>query len=332
MCGRFALHHSTEQVLERFGVQRVLFPLTAHYNIAPSQRIAVITQGKETGERYLEGYKWGLVPFWARDPIVGQRLINARAETLAEKPAFKHALTRRRCIIPASGFFDWKKEGDERLPQYVRPREGPLFAFAGLWEEWLTPEGWPLRTCVLITAETKRLLAPLRNRMPAILRAADEAAWLDTSLQNATELRRLLQPYPAQQMDVYPVSQRVNSAACDDPRCIELAADARQSVSLLLDAKAERKPSRLPPRRRHVMRDFVVPGEQVFFKTRSFTRDDYTRWHPVVDVETGHVFCDCPDFRFRHAGHEPDILTPQHWCKHLARAVRNCQRHGEVRI
>ncbi len=331
MCGRFTLHHVTEEVVERFGVNQVFFPLTARYNIAPSQRIAVITEGRVTGARYLEGYKWGLVPFWSRDPDIGHRLINARAETLAKKPAFKYALTRRRCIIPASGFFEWKKGGDERFPLHIRPRGGEFFGFAGLWEEWMTPQGWAIRTCTLITTETNRLLAPLHDRMPAILRPQDEAAWLDPSNQNGLELLRLLQPYPVEKMEVYPVSQRVNLPAFDDVECIEPVEDARHLLPQILHSTEATKLHRLPPKRRQVLRDFAVPG-QVFFKTRSFTRDDYTYWHPVVDLETGHVFSDCPDFRFRHAEYEPDVMTPQHWCKHLARAVKNCERHGELQL
>jgi hypothetical protein len=196
----------------------------------------------------------------------------------------------------------------------------------------MTPEGWPMRTCAIITTETNRLLAPLHHRMPAILRRNDEAAWLDTSVQNVPDLLRLLQPYPGEKMDIHPVSRRVNSTACDDPQCIEPVEDVQNVVPVIPQKKTDGKSRQLPPRRRHVLRDFVAPDGQVFFKTRSFTRDDYTRWHPVVDTETGHVLCDCPDFRYRHAEHEPDVMTPQHWCKHLARAVKNCKRHGEISV
>jgi putative SOS response-associated peptidase YedK len=221
MCGRFTLHHAGEEIAERFGVQQVLFPLEPRYNIAPSQPVAVVLEQDEG--RCLDAYKWGLVPFWAKDPKIGNRMINARAETLAEKPSFRAALTRRRCLIPADGFYEWKKEGDARRPFHIRLRDGKPFAFAGLYEEWQAPDGAPLRTCAIITVEPNPLMAQVHNRMPAILDADAREAWLDPALKDAPRLQKLLTPYPEQEMEAYPVSRRVNAPTFDGPECIRPA-------------------------------------------------------------------------------------------------------------
>lgn len=218
MCGRFTLTQPAQAVAERFGVQLMLFKPSPRYNIAPSQPVAVVVQN---GERRLEVCQWGLVPFWAKDPEIGNRLINARAETLAEKPAFKYSLTRRRCLIPADGFYEWRKEGNRRVPVYIRRRDGGLFAFAGLWDEWQSPDGSPLRTCTIITTEPNALIATIHNRMPAILKPEHEALWLDPSLKDPTQLLRMLQAYPEAELEAYPVPPRVNNPNSDDPLCIQ---------------------------------------------------------------------------------------------------------------
>lgn len=220
MCGRFTLTQSTQAVAQRFGVQFVLFECLPRYNIAPSQPVAVVLQN---GGRRLEACRWGLVPFWAKDLEMGSRLINARAETLAEKPAFKYSLARRRCLIPADGFYEWRKEGNRRIPVYIRRRDGGLFAFAGLWDEWQSPDGSPLRTCTIITTEPNALIAPIHHRMPAILKPEHETLWLDPSLKEPTQLLAVLQAYPETELEAYPVSARVNSPNHDDPSCIQPA-------------------------------------------------------------------------------------------------------------
>jgi putative SOS response-associated peptidase YedK len=222
MCGRFTLHHSTEEVIERFSVKEVSFTLTPRYNIAPSQPIAAVT---EKSPRYLEGFKWGLVPFWAKDPKIGNKMINARAETLLEKPAFKQALMRRRCLIPADGFYEWKAEGKGKVPLHIRLRTSRLFAFAGLWEEWKSPEGELLRTCTIITSEPNDLISQIHNRMAVILKPEHESIWLDNSIKDLDELMNLLQPYPDKEMEVYPVSKRVNSPSFEDSECIRSIAE-----------------------------------------------------------------------------------------------------------
>ncbi|MBV9470355.1 MAG: SOS response-associated peptidase [Abitibacteriaceae bacterium] len=330
MCGRYTLHHSTQEVAERFGVEQALLSLKPRYNVAPSQQVPVITQEREFGLRYLEGYQWGLVPFWAKDASVGQRLINARAETADERPAFKWAIGRRRCIIPADGFYEWKREEKERIPVYFSRPEGELFGLAGLWEEWKRPDGSVLHSCAIMTTVANGLVDPVCTRMPVILRPQDEAAWLDPRNQNVPELMRLLRPYPEDEMEAWLVSQHVNSPFFDDPSCAEPIKDRQETLNWIAASAALLKKQNRLPKRRCVRRDHVVPGGQVFFQTKSFTRSDGTRWHPIVDIESGPVFCDCPDFHFRHARHEPDIFTPQFWCKHVARAVENCRRHGEI--
>lgn len=223
MCGRFTLHHDTEAVAERFQVQETLVAPPPRYNIAPTQPVAVVIQSD--GTRRLDGFRWGLVPFWAKDDTIGNRLINARAETLREKPSFKHAIERRRCLIPADGFYEWKRLSDRRKePMHIRRADGDLFAFAGLWEEWKDPEsGQPLRTCTIITVPPNPLLSTIHDRMPAMLRPEDEALWLDTPGVAKEEALLLLQPYPDMAMEAYPVSRAVNTPAVDDPICIEPA-------------------------------------------------------------------------------------------------------------
>lgn len=217
MCGRFTLTRATDEVAQRFGADAGQFRLPLQYNIAPTQIVAAVRQN---GARTLEAFQWGLIPFWARDPQIGSRLINARAETLAEKPAFKHALTRRRCLIPSDGFYEWKKEGRSRQPVYIRRRDGALFAFAGLWETWESPEGEVRRTCVIITVEPNALLAGIHNRMPAILTPENESVWLDPDEKSPARLLSCLTPYSAEEMEYYPVSRLVNSPANDSPECL----------------------------------------------------------------------------------------------------------------
>jgi putative SOS response-associated peptidase YedK len=344
MSARISLHGGgapdlQRKISERFGAQRMLFPLAPRYNIAPHSRIAVITQDRatrqpqtqkmEVGTRYLEGYGWGFVPFWATPEDAEHRLAFARSETLPDKPAFRRSFLQRRCLIPANGFFLFKKHEGRMVPLYVRPRENQYFAFAGIWDEWVSPAGLPIRTVALITTEANRRLAPLHQRMPAILRMQDESDWLDPAHQNADELQRLLQPAPAKSLSIYAVSPRVQFENFNHSEAVQPLKNSEE-ILRELGIAAPKKRGRYAPRKRALRREYSTPDGQVFFKTRSFSRDEYISWHPVVDTSDGHVFCDCPDFRFRHAAHEPRLATPQHWCKHINRAVRNCRRHGEI--
>ena len=215
MCGRFTLYHSPDEVAERFAVsdllENQLLETEARYNIAPTQNVAVVTQN---GARHLESYHWGLIPSWAKDAAIGNKMINARAETLAEKPSFRTALTRRRCLIPADGFYEWQAPADGakggKTPTYLHRTDGGLFAFAGLWDEWHAPDGSPLRSCTIITTTPNSVAAKIHDRMPVILRPNDEALWLDHAVTDTRDLLSLLVPYPADAMEAYPVSRRVN--------------------------------------------------------------------------------------------------------------------------
>jgi putative SOS response-associated peptidase YedK len=217
MCGRYTLRHSVEEIAERFNVTNVAFEPGPRYNIAPTQHIAGIT---DDGERKLRPFVWGLVPFWAKDPQIGNRMINARAETIAEKPAYKHAVARRRCLIPADGFYEWMRTDGQRTPMYIHFKDGRLFAFAGIWERWVPPEGPELLTCSVVTVEPNRLVAPIHNRMPAILTPEGEDAWL-SSTRTVADVLPFLRPYDSDAMEAYPVSRRVNSPLNDDPTCAD---------------------------------------------------------------------------------------------------------------
>jgi putative SOS response-associated peptidase YedK len=237
MCGRYTLRHSTQQVVMRFQVAEVIDATFAEmqsnaprYNIAPTQPVAVVT---ENSPRTLEMMRWGLVPSWAKDPSIGSRMLNARAETLTEKPSYRTALTRRRCIIPADGFYEWKKQGAAKQPLRIHRKDDALFGFAGLWDEWTSPDGSPLRTCTIITTGPNSLMAAIHNRMPAILRPEDEADWLSGAPKSVNDLLAMLVPYPEEEIEAHPVSTAVNSVANDGADCIE-AIDARPDLSLPL--------------------------------------------------------------------------------------------------
>lgn len=219
MCGRFAFYSPKEAVLAVFGVE-LPFDLAPHYNVAPTQLVTALRASPTGG---LEGtqLRWGLVPFWARDPSIGNRLINARAETLATKPAFRNALRRRRCVILASGFYEWRRHGAGKTPYYIAPRDGRPLAFAGLWERWEHGET-PLETCTIITTDASRTLHELHERMPVILPPAAVAVWLDPG-QSTASLQPLLRPAPDEMLGFHPVSRAVNSPANDGSDLIATA-------------------------------------------------------------------------------------------------------------
>ena len=218
MCGRFTLTVNPEELQQQFGLNEPPpAELVPRYNIAPSQAVAVVAN---TPDRKLELFQWGLIPSWAKDPKIGNKLINARAETLAEKPSFRTALKRRRCLVVADGFYEWKKEGTAKTPMYIQLKDGRPFAFAGLWEVWQPPDGSVIKTCTIITTEPNALLAGIHNRMPAILppRAYDQ--WLTPGELPSIEAMALLGPYDPAEMKATPVSSRVNSPAVDTPELV----------------------------------------------------------------------------------------------------------------
>ncbi len=190
-----------------------MIPVIARYNIAPQQDIAVVVAPNPTAVRVLDGYRWGLVPGWAKDPAIGQKMINARSETLTEKPSFRNALTRRRCLIPADGFYEWERHTDgTRHPVHFRLASGDLFAFAGLWEEWHEPgTDTLLRTCTIVTTSANETVGKVHDRMPVMLSRDAEPIWMDATVRDTDVLRALLIPYPDREMETFAVSRRVNT-------------------------------------------------------------------------------------------------------------------------
>ena len=219
MCGRFAQKSPAKKVREKFKVEEVP-PLVERYNVAPTQTVLVVRELSDAREATF--LKWGLVPRWAKDPAGGNRLINARAETVTEKPSFRDAFSRRRCLVPMEGFYEWARRGDRKLPFYFHMRDGEPFAVAGLWETW-EGGGELLETCTLLTTEANELLAGYHDRMPVILRPEDYDLWLDAGVRSAEQLLPLLRPYPREEMTTYAVSLMVNSPSNDSPRCVEPA-------------------------------------------------------------------------------------------------------------
>ena len=219
MCGRFAQRSPAKKVAKQFKVEEVP-PLVERFNVVPTQ--AVLAVREASGEREATFLKWGLVPRWARDPAIGNKLINARAETVAEKPSFREAFARRRCLVPLDGFYEWSRRGDRKRPFFFHMRDGEPFAVAGLWERW-EGDGDPLETCTLLTTEANELLAGYHDRMPVILRPEDYDLWLDAGVRSAERLLPLLRPYPREEMITYAVSLMVNSPSNDSPRCVEPA-------------------------------------------------------------------------------------------------------------
>jgi len=193
----------------------------ARYNIAPTQTVPVIRQDAREPVRRGSLMRWGLVPNWAKDVTIGGSMVNARSETAAEKPAFKELLQRRRCLIPADGFYEWKKSGKSKQPYCFEMMEREPFAFAGLWDNWRTPEGATLETCTILTTTPNELVADLHDRMPVILPAANYDLWLDPGFRDVAEATGLLKPYDAEQMRRYAVTTRVNDVANDDRQCSE---------------------------------------------------------------------------------------------------------------
>lgn len=223
MCGRFTLVADPEKVMNRFQLQEIPFDLKPRYNIAPGQPIPVILD--DSGRRRIGPLRWGLVPAWASDEKIGYKMINARAETLLEKPAFRRLFERKRCIIPADGFYEWKQMDRGKQPMRITMKNGEPFAFAGLFDTWTRPDGERLHTCTIITTRPNQVVADIHDRMPVILRPEDEDLWLDREKYDPDLLQSLLVPYDAGQMRAYPVPTLVGSPKNDVPACITEIAD-----------------------------------------------------------------------------------------------------------
>ncbi|WP_026678661.1 SOS response-associated peptidase [Fictibacillus gelatini] len=217
MCGRFTLFSNPKEIAERFSIMN-MFDLTPRYNIAPGQEILAVVCDRE---RNKAGYlRWGLVPSWANDPKIGYKMMNARGETVDEKPAFKRLLKRRRCLVIGDSFYEWKKSGDKKIPMRIKLKSGEPFAFAGLWDRW-QQEDKVITSCTIITTAPNQLMKGIHDRMPVILPKEKEAIWLDRSIEDSDVLKSLLLPYDSEQMEAFEVSALVNSPHNDGESLIE---------------------------------------------------------------------------------------------------------------
>ena len=225
MCGRVSVTTPAASIAEFFLALHFQDTGTG-YNITPSRALPVIRFEDRVQGRILQGAIWGLIPGWARDPRIGNKLSNARAETLAEKPSFRGAYKYRRCLVVVNGFYEWARQGSGKQPYYFHHAAHQLLAFAGLWEHWSGPMGEELTTCTIITCDANRLMAPIHHRMPVILAPEDIEAWLDPKLQKAEQVAHLLRPAPDDVLQVYKVGTHVNHSGNEGPRCIEPLDDA----------------------------------------------------------------------------------------------------------
>lgn len=220
MCGRYSLFADLSKLEERFG--EATFEeedYEARYNIAPSQHIlTVINDGSKNRLGYL---KWGLVPPWAKDAKIGFKMINARSETAHEKPSFRESFKKKRCLVLADSFFEWKRTDQDKVPMLIRLKSGEPFAMAGLWETWKSQTGEPIHTCTILTTEPNELMSGIHDRMPVILNREDERSWLDPVIQDVSQLQRVLKPFDDNMLEAYEVSQMVNSPKNNSPEVIE---------------------------------------------------------------------------------------------------------------
>jgi putative SOS response-associated peptidase YedK len=253
MCGRFTLTSPPEAVARLFGYRdRPEFP--PRYNIAPTQPVATVRH--EHGQRRFALVRWGLIPGWVKDPASFTLLVNARAETAADKPSFRAAMRHHRCLVPMDGFYEWRRTGSHKQPFFIRPAGGGLMAVAGLWDTWSDPSGGEIDTGALLTVPANRAMMAVHDRMPAILFEQDFAAWLDTGQVRAEEARRMLRPVADDYLEFIPVSARVNAAAQDDPGLTEPVAET---------APGETEPNRKSQSRRKPQREGGGAGQLDLF-------------------------------------------------------------------
>jgi putative SOS response-associated peptidase YedK len=219
MCGRFTLTVDPGQLQEAFPWADISLDFSPRFNIAPTQPIAVIPND---GSNRIDFFVWGLVPSWAKDREIGNRLINARSETLAEKPAFRGPYKYKRCLILSDGFYEWRQEPNQKIktPMYIRLKSKQPFAFAGLWDLWHSPDGSEVRSCTIITTRPNPMMEAIHNRMPVILHKNYYQDWLAVGEKDPASLQQFLQPYPETEMEAFPVSRAVNSPQNDSPDCI----------------------------------------------------------------------------------------------------------------
>jgi putative SOS response-associated peptidase YedK len=230
MCGRYALHASPDVVALQFGLDAAPF-IEPHYNICPGTDVLAVRAGKSGGRR-ATALRWGLIPHWAKDPSLGPKLANARGESLEERPAFRDAFLGWRCLVPASGYYEWQSAGRVKQPWYLTPHDGALFGLAGITALWHGPRG-PVRSLALITTPPNELAARIHDRMPLVIAPEDYAAWLDPQNRDIAQLKALVRPYPGVRMRARPVSPRVSAPENDDPALIEPLAGGPAQADLL---------------------------------------------------------------------------------------------------
>ncbi|MEM9945707.1 MAG: SOS response-associated peptidase [Cyanobacteria bacterium P01_D01_bin.36] len=225
MCGRYTQTRTGDAIAKHFRLNNIPGQKptpTPRYNIAPSQPIGAIAQ--PTTQREYRIFQWGLVPSWSKDPAIGNRMINARSETVADKPSFRTAFKRRRCLIIADGFYEWKKattKGAKKQPYYIQMADQSLFAMAGIWETWESGDGSYLESCTILTTEPNELMQPIHNRMPVIVDPQNYDLWLNPTIQKAEPLQTLLRPFKADAMQAYEVSTAVNNPRNETAACVE---------------------------------------------------------------------------------------------------------------
>jgi putative SOS response-associated peptidase YedK len=219
MCGRFTLQYSAEMLAQIFGV-KVSQDIKPRYNIAPTQQAPVVRISPADNQLHIDYLKWGLIPSWAKDASIGNHMINARSETVDEKPSFKSALKHRRCIIPASGYYEWQEVGGKKHPLYIKLKDDSLMMFAGIWDHWKSLEGEVIESFSMLTTSSNELIQPLHERMPVILDHEHKDIWLDFQVSDLEQLRPFLKPYSSNLMEMYPGSDLVNSPRNDNPECI----------------------------------------------------------------------------------------------------------------
>jgi putative SOS response-associated peptidase YedK len=228
MCGRYTRTASTKALKDWFPLLEITIDLPPRYNIAPTQTVPVVRRDIDSARPELALMRWGLIPSWAQEPSIGNRLINARCESAADKPFFSAAFRKRRCLVPADGFYEWQKQGKRKQPYCIRLKDGSPFAFAGLWEYWNKGDV-PLETFTILTTDANDLVRPLHDRMPCILDPRDYEQWIDPNLQKPEQVLGMLRPLDGSAMTMCPVSDEVNSPKNDGPGCLAPPAEAGDS-------------------------------------------------------------------------------------------------------
>jgi putative SOS response-associated peptidase YedK len=199
MCGRFALVSDLADIKEKFDIQKISYDFSLNWNVSPGQYVPAVIH--RAGQNILVPLLWGLIPSSAKDPSIGYRMINARAETIHEKPSFRNAFKNRRCLIVADGFYEWKKEDRKKIPLYFHLKSGEPFSLAGLYETWIAPDGKQINTCTIITTDSNKLIQPFHDRMPAIVPKDQEQIWISDRTDDKSMLLSVLKPYPVEEMD-----------------------------------------------------------------------------------------------------------------------------------